>query len=57
MVDQSLLNYIWSYLQQGYDANSIKASLINQGYNAKDIDDAFATVYSSNYHNDVSTPN
>jgi hypothetical protein len=54
MVDQSLINYIWSYLQQGYDAEAIRSALLNQGYDEKSIDAAFSVVYeSSAYHGQV----
>lgn len=56
MVDQSILNYIWGYLQQGYDADSIKAALVQQGYSQKVIDEAFKTVYASQYGKDIQKP-
>jgi hypothetical protein len=56
MVDQALLNYIWGYLQQGYDSDSIRSSLLGQGYKEKDVDEAFSVVYSSKYHNNVQSP-
>lgn len=56
MADQRLLNYIWGYLQQGYDAQGIRASLLQQGYNQSAVDEAFAEVYKSNYHGSVQQP-
>ncbi|MFW5747026.1 MAG: hypothetical protein ACOCWQ_05770 [Nanoarchaeota archaeon] len=55
MVDQNLLNYIWSYLQQGYDPQAIRDSLLKQGYDAESVKAAFDTIYASSYHEDMKT--
>ncbi|MFT4310955.1 MAG: hypothetical protein ACMXYC_04975 [Candidatus Woesearchaeota archaeon] len=48
MVDQNLLNYIWGYLQQGYDAQVIRNALLQQGYQVQAIDEAFSVIYKQN---------
>lgn len=53
MANQDLVNYIWGYLQQGYDAAAIEASLINQGYDKRQVDAAFKTVYASSYYSQL----
>ncbi len=39
-----LVDYIKSYSSQGYDMNSLKQGLLNQGYAEKDIDAAINAV-------------
>ncbi len=40
MVQQSLVEYIQRLLQQGYDAGTIRTTLLNAGYSSYDVDSA-----------------
>lgn len=43
-MNQQLVNYIQQQLKSGYDVNSIKNFLLQQGYNAKDVNEAVEFV-------------
>ncbi len=45
MVDNSLLNYIKDSLERGFREDYIKQTLIDQGWNSQDINDAFNQVH------------
>jgi len=45
MVQQSLVSYIREQLRGGYDINTIKAYLINQGYNESIVNEAINQAY------------
>ncbi|MDI6602948.1 MAG: hypothetical protein QME57_02385, partial [Patescibacteria group bacterium] len=47
MVNQQLLDYIKQQLQQGINQEQIKSSLMANGWQAKDIDEAFAFIQNS----------
>jgi hypothetical protein len=46
MVTQELLDYISKQKQTGLDTNTIRQALINNGWNAQDVDQAFASTVS-----------
>ena len=45
MVDQNLVSFIRSSIQQGYDVHTIQEHLISQGYALKDVQEAVSLVY------------
>jgi hypothetical protein len=48
--DSNLVNYIWTYLHQGYTIDSIRGSLKKQGYKQKDINFAVDYIYANYYY-------
>lgn len=44
MVDQKLVDYVKNVLKQGQSVDSVKQTLINQGWSAADVDEAIASV-------------
>jgi len=48
--DTNLVNYIWTYLHQGYSLTSIRDSLSKQGYSKKDINSAIDYIYANYYY-------
>ena len=47
MINQQLFDYIKQQLEQGVDKEQIKSSLITNGWQVKDIDDAFFVLLNS----------
>ena len=47
MVNQQLLDYVKQQLQQGVSREQIKSSLMANGWQAQDIDEAFSTINTS----------
>ncbi len=45
MIDQNIVNYINQQSKAGYDINTIKNALTQQGFNQKDIQDSINQVY------------
>ncbi len=54
MVQQSLIEYIQRLLQQGYDAGTIRTTLLNAGYSSYDVDSALRLAGAS-VHKPVNT--
>ncbi|MFN7088764.1 MAG: hypothetical protein ACK4NX_03050, partial [Candidatus Paceibacteria bacterium] len=54
MINQQLLDYIEQQLQQGVSQEQIKSSLMANGWQAQDIEEAFAFI--QNPASQVSTP-
>lgn len=52
--NQALVNYIWTYLHQGYSLTSIRSQLQQNGYNPKDINLAIDYVYANYYYGKTS---
>ena len=50
MVNQKLINYIKTEEAQGYTPQQLRTSLIQQGYNAKDVDDAIRYANARNIY-------
>ena len=48
MINQQVLDYIKQQLEQGATKKSISSSLVSQGWQASDIEEAFNMVSSSN---------
>lgn len=44
MANQQLLDYIMQQLKQGAERETIKNSLLGQGWQQKDLDEAFSTA-------------
>src|SRR3989338_7148144 len=44
MADPRLLQYLKSYMSQGYSHDQLESHLVSQGWNKKDIDDAFDSL-------------
>jgi hypothetical protein len=47
MANKKLASYIHAQINKGFDAQTIKNYLLRHGYGAKDVDDAFSQIYSS----------
>jgi len=47
MIDKNLVNYIQQNLNKGYDINSIKNTLINQGYPSQNVNDTINYIQSN----------
>ena len=47
MVDQNLVGFIRSSIQQGYDITTVQNHLLSQGYQLKDIQEAVSLIYGS----------
>lgn len=54
--NQELVNYIWTYLHQGYSLTSIRDSLIHQNYVKKDINLAVDYIYANYYYGENPNP-
>lgn len=48
--NSELVNYIWTYLHQGYSLTSIRESLVHQNYSEKDINFAVDFIYANYYY-------
>lgn len=48
--NSDIVNYIWTYLNQGYSLDSVKSALKNQGYSQKDINYAIDFIYANYYY-------
>jgi len=44
MVDARLIQYLKNYVSQGYSRDQLESHLVSQGWNKKDLDDAFDQV-------------
>jgi hypothetical protein len=44
MVDARLIQYLKNYVSQGYSRDQLELHLVSQGWNRKDLDDAFDQV-------------
>ncbi len=49
MVDQRILNFIKSSLQQGHDINTIQNYLLSQGFGLEDIHEAVSSIYGASH--------
>jgi len=56
MVHQQLLDYIKQQLQQGISKEQIKSSLIANGWQAQDVDEAFASIQNPANHSQSVPP-
>jgi len=45
LVNQSIVQWLKQYLNSGYNLDSLEKTLLEHGYNQKDIDDAVRSVY------------
>ena len=54
--DNNLINYVYTYLQQGYEISAITQGLLNQGFSQKQINSAVDFVYANYYYQNQPNP-
>jgi len=57
MIDQRLINYINQQISKGYDINTIKTALFQQGWNQGTVDDSVNSIYNQNKNQNIKTIN
>lgn len=53
MVKKSLIDYVRSLLQRGYDASTIRNVLLRYGYSSREIDEAINSVYQPTIRHEI----
>ena len=53
MVKKSVVEYLQSMLQKGYDISTIRNEMLKYGYTDKDIDDAINKIYNPTIRHEI----